>query len=88
MNQKPPHNLPVYTILGRYLGRVAEVESDNNNQVVYYHVAQPFWLGGLWRRRLLISPVQVVKITSERMVVEDLVERETATTPGIVPEVS
>ncbi len=85
----PRHNLPVYTVSGRYLGRVVEVELDPGSQVVArYQVAVPFWFGGLWRKRLLIAPAQVVKITAESMVVEDPVIGESATVPDIVPEVS
>lgn len=88
---KQPHpqlNLPVYTVSGRYLGRVVEVEVDSAGLVLLYHVAPPFGLRNLWRKRLLITPAQVVQITVERMVVEDAIVREPVAAPSIVPEAS
>lgn len=82
----PSHNLPVYTVSGRHLGRVVEVEFEAGGAVRYYHVKPPFHFRNLWRRRLLIAPSQVVSLTSERMVVEEPTPRVPAAAPGIVPE--
>lgn len=84
----PQFNLPVYTVSDRYLGRVVEVEVDGAGLVLLYHVAPPLSLRSLWRRRLLITPAQVVRITTERMVVEDAIVSEPVAAPSVVSEAS
>lgn len=86
-NQPHPNlNLPVYTVSGRYLGRVVEVELEADGTARYYHVRGPLQLRHLWRRRLLIAPAQVVRVTEEKMVVEDTTRPIPAAAPGIVVE--
>ena len=66
------HNLLVYTKSGRYLGRVVDVEVEAaSQQVVFYHVATAMSLNNLWRRRLLISPKQIVSFSRQALIVED-----------------
>lgn len=70
-------NLPVETTLGTAVGRLTGVELDpGTHRVAYYHVR---------RRRLvpsgpdlLVPPAQVVSLTQEKMVVDDLVVRDRA----------
>jgi|GEM_PF-3128867 uncharacterized protein YrrD len=65
-------NLPVYTKLGRPVGRVVDVEIEAASQrVLFYHVATNLRLNNLWHRRLLVSPTQVVEITSQGLIIED-----------------
>lgn len=78
MDQSNPHfadclNLPVYTTSGVYLGRVAAVETDSSGKVVErYEVLTPWSLTKLWRRRLLIAAEQVISLTPQAMIVQDL----------------
>ncbi len=66
------HNLPVYTKSGRYLGRVVDVEIEAaSQQVLFYHVATAISLSNLWRRRLLISPKQILSFSRQALIVED-----------------
>lgn len=84
---QPCRNLPVYTTKNRYLGRVIDVEVDPTGRyVVVYQVATPWWIGGLWRKSLIISSKQVVKITLQYMVVEELDVSALEVSPGLVPE--
>lgn len=81
------YNLPVYTVVGRYLGRVVQIEVDKiGQQVLYYHVAPWFVFARLWHKRLLISPSQVVKITKVCMVVEEIKSQPAVDArPGLAP---
>jgi len=64
--------LPVYTTSGRYLGKVVDIEVDNlGTRVVFYQVASCFTLAKLWRKKLLISPRQVVSLSNKSMIVRD-----------------
>lgn len=80
----PCLNLPVYTTTGRYLGRVVEVEVDVTAKVVLaYQVAASLpWLR-LWRKRLLISPQQVVSLTPQAMVVDEARGSQAAAEPVV-----
>ncbi|MBI5465678.1 MAG: PRC-barrel domain-containing protein [Candidatus Kerfeldbacteria bacterium] len=66
------YNLSVYTKSGRYLGRVVDVEIEaSSQQVLFYHVATAISLSNLWRRRLLISPKQILSFSRRALIVED-----------------
>lgn len=63
--------LPVETKSGDYLGRISHVEIDpNSDLIIRYHV-KPSWFMRLWARSYIIHKTQVVKITPEKMIVED-----------------
>jgi hypothetical protein len=80
-------NLPVETALGTAVGRLTAIELDpDTHRVAYYHVR---------RRRLvssgpdlLVSPAQVVSLTKEKMVVDDLVVRDRAVAEGRKPNLA
>ncbi len=86
----PCRNLPVVTKSGLFLGRVVDVEVDATaREVCFYHVAPPFSFLKLWQKVLLISPAQVVSVSSRAMVVEDLKPKpETPVAPGLVSQSS
>jgi len=63
--------LPTQTVSGEYLGRVCQIElAADGLEVEYFHI-RPVWLKRLWCRRFIVSKDQVVKITSEKIVVDD-----------------
>lgn len=65
-------NLPVNTESGSHLGRVVGVEVDaSGKQVKYYHVSSALPLVKLWGEKLLISPEQVVSISTKEIRVLD-----------------
>ncbi len=69
---QPLLNLPVYTLTRFYIGRVVNVEIDRSNQQIVFYAVRPKWkLINLWQKNILISPRQVIKITSESMVVDE-----------------
>ncbi len=71
-------NLPVYTKSGRYLGKILDIEIDPISQLVlrYQVGGRCPWITSLWKGRLFINREQVVSLTSNAMIVEDLIITE------------
>ncbi len=66
-------NLPVHTQSGEALGQIEGLIFDpESHAIVQYEVRQGMPLA---RRTLLVATNQVVSISAERMIVEDLVGR-------------
>jgi len=66
-------NLPVFTKSGVGLGKIMDIEFDEQNQtVLHYYVKTKVGVFGLWQSSLLISPEQVLSLTDKSMIVEDL----------------
>lgn len=63
-------DLPVETEIGESLGKVIDLNLDINNHTVIDYVIQ---FGLVKRQKLLVKPVQVIKITNEKMVVDDAI---------------
>ena len=86
------NNLPVYTVSGEHLGKVVGVEVEATaKQVMRYEVATALSLVGLWGKKLLISPEQVVSISKESMIVADAVMSDpvaSGSKPNLAPEPS
>jgi len=85
MNQSlQKHNLiglPVETSQGTTLGRVSDFEVDPIEQkIVRYHVRSGKLISGLLRRELLVAAGQVISLTKEKMIVQDLLAKELKTT--------
>lgn len=77
--------LPVVTQSGKPLGKVHDFTLDSLQQsVTQYTVRNTNVLRGLFGHELLIAASQVISLTSEKMVVEDLVVREGE--PAALPE--
>jgi sporulation protein YlmC with PRC-barrel domain len=64
--------LPVVTRSGQRLGRVIGFEMDIDTGVVCRYQVRIGLLSGLWNKTLLIDRSQVVSISVEKMVVEDM----------------
>lgn len=66
-------HLPVETKNGQALGRIEDFEFDPaSQQILRYHVKSGQLVAKLLQKELLISSEQVISITAEKMVVEDL----------------
>ena len=73
-------NLPVYTALGKHLGRVVsfELEAENDAMLVTRFYVHTGLIKGLWHEQLIIHKSQVISIDKDKMVVEDGATREPA----------
>ncbi len=69
-------NLPVFTKGGEHLGRVASLDVDIDTHEVRHYYIKTGLIKGLWHEQIMIAPSQVVSITAEKMIVEDLVGSE------------
>lgn len=72
-------NLPVYTVSSHYLGRVSSFEIDAESQlVVRYYVRMGSLSARLLKesRELIVANSQVVSLTEEKMVIDDLVAKD------------
>lgn len=67
----PDSKLPCFTQSRVYLGRLFEVEKDENGQVINYLVKTKFSLRSKFGKTLSIASVQVIKITPTEIVVND-----------------
>lgn len=66
-------NLPVVTQSNQPLGKVAGLVLDADSQSIYQYRVKPSGLGGFFSHELLIHRDQVVAVTADKMIVEDLV---------------
>ena len=77
MDEKTLLKLPVYTKSGTHLGRLIGFEFETENQMIINYRVRP---KGITRRILkspfLIGREQVISITDEKMIVDDLMEKE------------
>ena len=75
INFKKLHELPVETESGLLLGNIDDCELDieNHNVVKYLVVHRKLLTKG---QELLVSPNQIVSITTEKVIVQDNVEAE------------
>ncbi len=65
--------LPVETRSGRSVGKVSAVEIDaETHAVTHYRVRPRQTIQGLFANELIIAPSQVVSVSAERMVVEEI----------------
>ena len=85
-----PHSLllhlPVVTVSGQSLGKVRGFEIDADQHVILRYIVRPANLiANLVATDLIITPPQVLSLSAERMVVEDLDIRATAQRRSRVP---
>ncbi|OGY44534.1 MAG: hypothetical protein A2729_01750 [Candidatus Buchananbacteria bacterium RIFCSPHIGHO2_01_FULL_39_14] len=69
-------NLPVYTSNGRHLGRIASFDLNIDGQTIENYYVKTGLIKGLWHEQLMINHRQVISISKEKMVVEDMVLKE------------
>lgn len=71
-NKKIVH-LPVFTRAGKELGKVSSFDIDLETQrVSRFYVKSNHLIAELFSKELIIAASQVISITEEKMVVEDL----------------
>lgn len=82
LSHKQLLNLPVYTESNAYLGRVTSFEINaETHQVIVYYVGSSSWVKTLLSEKtpeLKIAAAQVISLTEEKMIVDDLVLKEKA----------
>lgn len=66
-------NLPVETQSHQNLGKVAGLVLDADGQNIYQYRVKPSGLGGLFSHELLIHRQQVISVTADKLIVDDLV---------------
>lgn len=85
-------NLPVNTLAGKHLGKIVGVEIEGTGkQIKYYQVSSALPLVKLWGEKLLVSPSQVVSISTKEMLVADSFSQDLAKVnnqPNLVPELT
>ncbi len=70
-------NLPVYTQSGQHLGKVVDFElSSNSHTIEKYIIRSGLIVGGILQKDLLIAPSQIIKLSKEKMTVEDTLTPE------------
>lgn len=77
-------NLPVETQGGQSLGKIMGLTLETESQIVYQYHVKPLGLGGFFAHELLIHRQQVVAISADKMIVEDLVYKKLAS-PASLP---
>lgn len=75
INNKQLVGLPVETESGQSLGRICGWELMADGSTISHYEVRPSILFLHITKRFLISPSQVISVDSERMVVEDNVEK-------------
>lgn len=70
-------NLPVYTQSNDHLGQVVDFElSSDTHTIEKYIIRSGLIVGRILHKDLLVSPSQVISITTKKMIVEDTLTRE------------
>ena len=75
-------NLPVYTKGGRHLGRIVSFDINIDTNLVAAYYVKTGLVKGLWLQQLCISPKQVISISKEKMIVEDMAVTKNAPSLG------
>lgn len=66
-------HLPVFTQSGKELGRISDFEVEEESQkVIRYYVKSHHLIAELFAKELIVNVSQVISITKEKMIVEDL----------------
>lgn len=72
--------LPVETKSGQALGLISNFDLEVDEQrIIRYYVKSSRMITGLLKKQLIVSASQVISITSEKMVVDDNLSKETKT---------
>ncbi len=70
--------LKVYTRSGKYLGKIIDVEVDpHSHQVISYIVKSKLDIKNLFKGCLLINYKQVISLSENKMIVDDLMADKT-----------
>ncbi len=74
--------LKVYTKTGKYLGKIIDVKIDpRSHQIISYMVKCKWDIKNLFKGCLLINYKQVVSLSDQKMVVEDMNLRKGSQNP-------
>lgn len=79
-------SLPVYTQSGLRLGYVTSFEIDELEQrIKRYSIKTHYGIAGLFDRQLIISAEQVVRLSREKLVVDDAVIKQASANTSDLP---
>ena len=79
--------LAVETKSGDHLGKVADFEvNTDTGKIENIHVKTGL-IQGLWHEQLVIAHNQIIEITKEKVIVEDMVSKEKAAGLNLAPVV-
>lgn len=78
INHKKLIGLVVETQSGERLGEIAGFVLETEAQTIYQYQVRPGGLSGIFAKELLVHRQQVISISEEKMVVDDLVYKELA----------
>lgn len=78
LNHKQIVNLPVYTKTETRVGFISHFDVDELEQkIVRYYIKPHQGIASMFGSELLVSPKQVISITREKMIVDDLAIKQT-----------
>lgn len=70
-------NLPVFTQSNQSLGKISGIEIDTETQKIsYYHIKSNSLITNIFAKELVVAAKQVISISEEKMIVEDLIIKE------------
>lgn len=78
INHKKLIGLAVETQSRERLGEIAGFVLETEAQMIYQYQVRPAGLSGIFAKELLVHRQQVISVTEEKMVVDDLVYKELA----------
>jgi sporulation protein YlmC with PRC-barrel domain len=79
-------NLPVYTQNGTRLGYVVSFEIDELDQrIIGYNIKTHVGLVGLFDKQLIVGPQQVIRLSREKLVVEDAIMKQPVANQADLP---
>lgn len=78
INHKKIIGLSVETQSGQRLGEIAGFAFDSETQTIYQYQVRSSGLSGIFAKELLVHRQQVISISEEKMLVDDLVYKELA----------
>ncbi len=78
--------LPVETQSSQSLGKIAGFQFEAESQSVFQYSVKPLGLVHLFSQELLIHRNQVISISNEKMIVDDLVYKKLAASANPMPQ--
>lgn len=79
INDKQIIGLTVETQSGQHLGKISGFNLESETQTIYQYEVKPSGLNKIFSHQLLVHQKQVISLTKEKMIVDDLIYKEIAT---------
>jgi sporulation protein YlmC with PRC-barrel domain len=85
LNDKDLKNLPVEDQNGKHIGRVVGFEIEADSQTIVNYIVSPKQvMQGIFEGKLIINNVQVVELTKEKLVIDNLEKTKQTTKQSVV----